>query len=65
MSKTEMIRYDPKKCGGFQPREFKTYPTLRAVPIYWGSFKSPRVATSSFGAELQAIFHAVDLSTML
>ena len=65
MSKTEAIKYDPKKLGEFQPKEFKTYPTLRAGPIYWGSFKSPRVATSSFGAELQAIFHAVDLSTML
>ena len=36
-----------------------------AVPIQWGSVKSPRVATSSFGAELQAIFHAVGLGSCL
>ena len=65
MSKSEMIKKDAERSMKYEKTKIETYPTLRAVPIYWGSFKSPRVATSTFGAELQAIFHAVDLGTML
>ena len=65
MSKSEMIKKDAERSMKYEKTKIETYPTLRAVPIYWGSFKSPRVATPTFGAKLQAIFHAVDLGTML
>ena len=36
-----------------------------AVPIMWRSSKSQRIATSAFGAEIQAVYTAVDIGSVL
>jgi len=43
----------------------KRKPFIRSTPIMWGSWKSHRVATSSYGSELQAVFAAFDAGTVL
>ena len=43
----------------------KNKPYIQAVPIMWVSNKSQRVATSSYGSELQAVFQAFDAGAVL
>lgn len=50
MPETEVVESDRRRLGSFDEKKTDTFPACRAVPIDWGSFKSPRVATSTFAA---------------
>ena len=43
----------------------KNKPLVNASPIMWSSSKCQRIATSSYGAELQSIFRAFDVGCVL
>jgi len=68
-SKSEENMY-PKNTFGKAEMELvreiaKRKPFIKCTPIMWGSWKSHRVATSSYGSELQAVFAAFDAGTVL
>jgi hypothetical protein len=66
MSKTEQYKIpdfeyiDPISIRKKKPTH--AYPYVEACPISWRSMQSPRVAQSSFAAELQALFLGTDVT---